>query len=147
VRAFEPTPSEPLTADPQTLGMRPHPEGGWFRETWRHGHTVDTDRGSRPLATAIVFLLLPGEQSTWHRVASAELWLWQGGGPVQLQLGGDGPYPAGDERVELGCGGQFLVPAHHWQRANPAGERATVVGCIVSPGFDFDDFELADSPS
>jgi uncharacterized protein len=141
------TGSEPLRADPRALGMTPHPEGGWFRETWRHEQTVETDRGPRSLATAIVFLLRAGEQSAWHRVASAELWLWQGGGPVDVTLGGDGPSPAGTTPVRLGVGGQFLVPAGVWQRAQPATDRATLVGCIVSPGFDFADFELAQPPS
>jgi predicted cupin superfamily sugar epimerase len=141
------TGSEPLLADPQALGMTAHPEGGWFRETWRHEQTVETDRGPRSLATAIVFLLRPGEQSAWHRVASAELWLWQGGGPVDVTLGGADSSPAGTAPVRLGAGGQLLVPAGVWQRAEPAADRATLVGCIVSPGFDFADFELAQPPS
>lgn len=141
------TVSEALLADPRSLGMSAHPEGGWFRETWRHEQTVETDRGPRSLATGIVFLLRPGEESAWHRVASAELWLWQGGGPVNVILGGRGPGPVDTGPVQLGAGGQFLVPAGVWQRAQPATERATLVGCIVSPGFDFADFELAEPPS
>jgi uncharacterized protein len=139
------TPSEPLLADPQALGMSAHPEGGWFRETWRHQRTLETDRGPRSLATGILFLLRPGEESVWHRVASAELWLWQGGGPVELTVGGDDSSPAETESVRLGAGGQFLVPAGTWQRARPATDRATLVGCVVSPGFDFADFELVPS--
>jgi uncharacterized protein len=139
------TVSEPLLADPQELGMSAHPEGGWFRETWRHARTVETDRGPRSLATGIVFLLRPGEESGWHRVASDELWLWQGGGPVELTLGGADPQPVETATVRLGAGGQHLVPANTWQRARPATDRATLAGCIVSPGFDFADFELAPS--
>ena len=139
--------SEPLLADPHALGMTAHPEGGWFRETWRHPDTIETDRGRRSLATGISFLLRPGEESAWHRVASAELWLWQGGGPVQVTVGGDGAGPGETETVQLGAGGQFLVPAGTWQRARPGTDRATLVGCIVSPGFDFADFELAETPS
>ena len=71
---------------PDELGMQPHPEGGWYRETWKHHQTIETPRGTRPLATAVAFLLQPGETSAWHRVASDELWLWQGGGPVRLTL-------------------------------------------------------------
>jgi predicted cupin superfamily sugar epimerase len=138
------TPSDPLLADPAALGMTAHPEGGWYRETWRHEQLVQTPRGERALATAVAFLLLPKESSAWHRVASAELWLWQGGGRVRLTLGGAGPRPEGTESVELGPGGQHLVAADHWQRAEPADGRAVLVCCVVSPGFDFADFTLAE---
>ncbi len=135
--------SDPITDDPDAFGMAPHPEGGWYRETWRHGRSIDTPRGPRPLATSVAFLLRPGERSAWHRVASAELWLWQGGGPVRLTLGGSGPAPEADAAVELGPGGQHLVPADVWQTAEPVG-RSVLVACVVSPGFDFADFSLAD---
>ena len=143
----EPTMSEPLLADPRALGMTAHPEGGWYRETWRHDRVVDTERGERALATAVSFLLRPSERSAWHRVASDELWLWQGGGPVRLTLGGDGPDPRPSAPVELGVGGHLLVPASVWQTAEPGQARATLVSCIVSPGFDFADFELSAPPS
>ncbi len=138
------TSSDPLLADPAALGLARHPEGGWYRETWRHAQTLDTPVGPRPLATSVSFLLLGGEVSRWHRVASDELWLWQGGGAVRLTVGGAGPAPVEAESVELSTGGQYLVPAGVWQTARPATERAALVGCIVSPGFDFADFELAD---
>jgi predicted cupin superfamily sugar epimerase len=141
------TPSEPFRADPDALGLQPHPEGGWYRETWRHEQLVDTPRGQRALATAVAFLLLPGEVSDWHRVSSAELWLWQGGGPLQLTVGGAGAQPESEFSVELAAGGQFLVAADTWQRAQPAGELAVLVACIVAPGFDFADFELAGAAS
>jgi predicted cupin superfamily sugar epimerase len=124
--------------------MQAHPEGGWYRETWRHSATIDTPRGPRPLATAVAFLLQPGEQSAWHRVTSAELWLWQGGGPVRLTLGGSADQPGATESVDLGIGGQHLVAADVWQTAEPAGGESVLVACIVSPGFDFADFTLAD---
>jgi predicted cupin superfamily sugar epimerase len=137
------TPSGPFLADPAALGMTAHPEGGWFRETWRHDQNLKTPNGPRSLATAIAFLLLPGEHSAWHRVTSDELWLWQGGGSVRLSLGGTGERPTlGGAHVELGPGGQGLVPANVWQTAEPAQDRATLVACIVSPGFDFVDFQL-----
>ena len=136
------TPSEPLLADPVALGMIAHPEGGWYRETWRQSTVIDTPRGPRSLATAVAFLLLPGERSRWHRVTSDELWLWQGGGPVRLTLGGDGATPVDAGSSELGVGGQLLVSANVWQTASPSNDRATLVTCIVSPGFDFADFEL-----
>ena len=124
--------------------MQPHPEGGWFRETWRHEHTIDTPRGERQLATAVAFLLEPGQQSAWHRVASAELWLWQGGGPIEITTGGTGDSPVSGETVTLSVGGQHLVPAGVWQTARPAAGETVLVACVVAPGFDFADFELAD---
>lgn len=136
--------SDPIPADPAELGMQPHPEGGWYRETWRHTTSIATPRGERALATCVAFLLLPGERSAWHRVSSAELWLWQGGGPVRLTLGGSGPAPGTTGSVVLGAGGQHLVAADEWQSAAPADERGTLVACIVSPGFDFADFTLAE---
>lgn len=138
------TPSEPLPNDPVAWGMQPHPEGGWYRETWRHPQSVDTPRGPRALATSVSFLLLPGERSAWHRVASAELWLWQGGGPLRLTLGGDGDRPEPGRPILLTSGSQQLVPAGVWQSAEPAADRAVLVGCVVSPGFDFADFSLAE---
>jgi len=137
------TESEPLPADPAALGLARHPEGGWYRETYRSPMVVQTARGPRPLATSVTFLLLATEVSAWHRVASDELWLWQGGGPVQLSLGGSADRPALEQVIELGPGDQFLVPAGVWQSAQPAAGRPVVVGCLVSPGFDFADFELA----
>ena len=136
-------PSDPITGDPAALGMIAHPEGGWYRETWRHSSTVSTPRGPRALATAVAFLLRPGERSAWHRVASDELWLWQGGGPVRLTLGGSAASPDEATSVLLGPGSQYLVPADMWQCAEPGEPRATLVACIVSPGFDFADFTLA----
>ncbi|MCW2495473.1 cupin domain-containing protein [Jatrophihabitans sp.] len=136
-------PSDGISDDPAAHGMIAHPEGGWYRETWQHASLIDTPRGPRPLATSVAFLLRAGEVSAWHRVTSAELWLWQGGGPVLLTLGGSGPSPVSAASVELGPGGQSLVPADVWQTARPAGDRATLVACIVSPGFDFADFTLA----
>ncbi len=138
------TPSEGLLAEPAALGMTAHPEGGWYRETWRHSEQLVTPRGMRSLATSVAFLLRPGERSAWHRVASDELWLWQGGGRVRLTLGGPDDHPVATEPVELGVGGQLLVPAGIWQSAEPASEQACLVACIVSPGFDFADFELAE---
>jgi uncharacterized protein len=136
-------PSEALVVDPEALGMRPHPEGGWYRETFRSATSLSTPRGERSLATCVSFLLRPGERSRWHRVASDELWLWQGGGPVRLTVGGLGDAPAADDTCELAAGGSYLVPAATWQTAEPAADRATLVACVVSPGFDFADFELA----
>ncbi|WP_446664920.1 cupin domain-containing protein [Flexivirga sp. B27] len=140
---MSPYASDSIPADPGDLGLEPHPEGGWFRETWRHPQTVETPYGTRALATSVIFLLQPGDVSAWHRLRSSELWIWHGGGPVELTLGGTGDDPAETGRVTLGPGGQHLVEADEWQSAIPADpERATLVACIVSPGFDFADFSL-----
>ncbi|MDT4933909.1 MAG: uncharacterized protein QOK11_1801 [Pseudonocardiales bacterium] len=137
-------PSSPPDLDPVALDMQPHPEGGWYRETWRHESTVATPRGERALATCVSFLLRPGDRSAWHRVASAELWLWQGGGPLLLTVGGFDDTPTADFSVQLREGGQYLVRADEWQTAEPASDRAVLVACVVAPGFDFADFALAE---
>jgi predicted cupin superfamily sugar epimerase len=135
----------------EALGLSPHPEGGWYRETWRSGVTFAPDGydGERATATAIYFLLAPGEESRWHRVRSAEIWLWHAGGPLTLRLGGTGPDPDDTPYdVVLGpdvVGGQqpqAVVPPGVWQAARPAGDTEVLVSCVVSPGFDFADFEL-----
>ncbi|MEO7061425.1 MAG: cupin domain-containing protein [Lapillicoccus sp.] len=150
-----------MTSDPTTvvpawasgLGLQPHPEGGWYAETWRSPVEVDPVAlpaypGPRSLATAIYFLLLPGEESAWHRVRSAELWFLHRGA-LELRLGGeaeDGPDEV--ERLVLGTDiragarPQLLVPAGHWQSARPLGNEAALVSCVVCPGFDFEDFTL-----
>ena len=136
----------------RALGLQPHPEGGWYRETWRSStaFTPDGYGAERASATAIYFLLGPGEESRWHRVRSAELWLWHAGGPLTLRTGGTGAVPDDTSYdVTLGpdvLGGQqpqAVVPAGAWQSARPAGDTAVLVSCVVSPGFDFADFELA----
>lgn len=129
--------------DPAALGMRPHPEGGWYRETWRHETTIDTSRGPRRLVTCVSFLLEPGQRSEWHRVTSDELWLWQGGGTLRLHVGGFDDQPGASETIELREGGQHLVRANEWQAAAPIGDQACLVACVVAPGFDFADFTLA----
>ncbi|RLL70845.1 cupin domain-containing protein [Streptomyces sp. Z26] len=136
------------------LDLRPHVEGGWFRETWRTGGSAVPEGypGPRPYATGIYFLLHPGESSRWHRVRSDELWLWHLGGPLRLRLGGTGDLPdeegAGDASGATLLGGdvaagerpQSLVPAGAWQAAEPAGTEPVLVTCVVAPGFDFEDF-------
>ncbi|GAA1862042.1 cupin domain-containing protein [Pseudonocardia ailaonensis] len=122
--------------------LAPHPEGGWYRRTWTSPVTVETDHGPRPTATAILYLL--DAESRWHRVRSAELWLWHSGSPVALRTGGTGPAPAGPLERFLGPElPQIEVPAHHWQAATLLGPEPALVSCVVSPGFDFADFELA----
>lgn len=132
------------------LDLQPHPEGGWFAETYRSDTTLTPDGypGARATATGILFLLLPGEQSRWHRVRSDELWIHQHGGPLDLVLGGADADPGPPRTLRLGRPGepdarpQGLVPAGVWQAASPAGDEPVLVACVVSPGFDFADFEL-----
>lgn len=135
----------PATA--RRLGLEPHPEGGWYRQTWRSPVEVTLPDGRvRPTATLIWFLLPAGSSSAWHRVASDELWLAHTG-TVVLELGGDGERPVAGERhhvgvdVAAGESSQVLVPAGRWQRT-VATEAEALVSCVVSPGFDFDDFAL-----
>ena len=129
---------------PEALGLQPHPEGGSYRETWRAPGTVPTPYGERSPATSILVLLEQGQASRWHRVRSAELWLWQGGGPLLLSLGGTADAPALTRTVELGPGAalQHLVEPGEWQAAAPAGDEAVLCGCVVVPGFDFADLEM-----
>jgi predicted cupin superfamily sugar epimerase len=125
----------------QRLGLSPHPEGGWYRETWR-----EAAGGGRGHATAIYFLLETGQRSHWHRVDAAELWLFHAGTPIDLRIapGADGPV----ETIRIGADviagerPQGLVPAGWWQAAETRGGWA-LVSCIVAPGFDFAGFELA----
>jgi len=124
------------------LKLAPHPEGGWFRETWR----ADAASGERASATAIYFLLEAHQRSHWHRVDAAELWLWHAGHPIALSTSVDASAPV--RRIVLGGdviageAPQALIPAGHWQAAEPIGGW-TLVSCIVSPGFEFAGFELA----
>lgn len=130
----------------EELNLLPHPEGGWYRRTWTSDVEVSPDdRGVRPTATAIYYLLAAGHTSAWHAVGSAELWLWHRGGPLTLSLGGDGDVPAEQPRNHvLGAGAgqnpQVLVPAGTWQRAVASATVESLVTCVVSPGFDFADF-------
>lgn len=134
----------------EALDLEPHPEGGWFRQTWRSGHTFVPDGypGSRDAASLIYFALFPGEESAWHVVRSDEIWLWHRGGPVELRLGGSGERPSDESSVLLGAdveAGQVphqVVPAGHWQAARLAGTEPVLVSCVVAPGFEFDDFRL-----
>jgi uncharacterized protein len=124
------------------LRMQPHPEGGWYVETFRDG-----EGGARGHSTAIYFLLKEGESSHWHRVRdAAEIWLHHAGAPLELGIWSEAKREV--ERVRLGSdiyGGerpQGVVPADAWQSARSTGAW-TLVSCVVAPGFLFSSFELA----
>jgi predicted cupin superfamily sugar epimerase len=124
------------------LDLRPHPEGGHFRETFRD---PQRDAGGRAASTLIYFLLARGERSHWHRIDAAEIWHFYTGSALSLRIAADGSQP---ETVALGTDlaagerPQAVVPAHAWQSAESTGDW-TLVGCTVAPGFEFATFELA----
>jgi predicted cupin superfamily sugar epimerase len=123
------------------LDLKPHPEGGYFRETFRDARNV----GGRSASTAAYYLLARGERSHWHRADAAEVWHWHAGAPLQLEIA---LAPGRIERVTLGgdisagLRPQAVVPAHVWQAAQTLGDW-TLLGCTVAPAFDFAGFELA----
>lgn len=123
------------------LKLSPHPEGGYFRETFRDPEMTD----GRSAGTAIFFLLKAGEVSRWHRVDASEIWHHYDGAPLELGLSADGE---NQEKLVLGkdiSAGQLpqhVIPTGWWQQARSLGEW-TLVGCTVSPGFEFSSFEIA----
>ncbi|WP_375593113.1 cupin domain-containing protein [Algihabitans albus] len=124
-----------------TLGMQPHPEGGHYVEVYRDS----PPDGSRGAATAIYFLLQAGEVSAWHRVDAVEIWHWYGGAPLVLTISENGHdasacYLGPDLTARQRP--QRVVPAGAWQTAESLGSW-TLVGCTVSPAFEFAGFELA----
>ena len=130
----------------EQLGLAAHPEGGWYRETWRDEPGPD----GRALGTAIIFLLKEGEASHWHTVDAAELWLWQAGDPLELRLAADDAGPVRSvilgSDVAAGQALQGLVAPGEWQAARSFGEARfgySLVSCVVVPGFDFASFRLA----
>lgn len=128
------------------LGLERHPEGGWYRETYRAAASTTLANGRRSLATAIYFLLQRGEISALHRIAGDELWHFYAGSSLTVHVidpaGAYRPLPLGSDAA-AGDAFQLLVPAGCWFGAEVSGEGDySLVGCTVSPGFDFADFEL-----
>ena len=126
----------------EQLGLERHPEGGWYRETYRH----EIPGGARGHATAIYYLLEAGDLSRWHRVTDAdELWLYHTGGALELTLSADGE-ERGEHRLGLDMAAgerpQILVPAGCWQTARSL-SLFTLVSCVVAPAFLFEGFEMA----
>ncbi len=130
------------------LDLKPHPEGGHFRETFRD---PANGRDGRAASTAIYFLLARGERSHWHRIDATEVWHYYAGSPLALSIAHEGATDTIRLGADLAAGErpQAVVPAHAWQAAESLGDW-TLVGCTVAPGFDFSTFELAEpdwSPS
>lgn len=129
----------------EKLRLEQHPEGGWYRETWRD----DASGGQRGTATAIHFLLESGQRSHWHKVDATEIWLWHAGNTLQLSLAD----PTGTQTAQLRLGPdimggdrvQQIIRADEWQAAQPldGAHDYTLVSCIVSPAFEFAGFTLA----
>jgi uncharacterized protein len=134
--------------DPQDLIRRldlaPHPEGGWYRETWR----APAAPGTRASSTAILFLLEADQRSHWHRVDATEIWLWHAGHPLALSTapGDAGPVATLSLGPDIAGGAlpQAVIAADHWQAAH-ADQGWALVSCVVAPGFDFAGFTLAEA--
>lgn len=122
----------------KTLDMIPHPEGGWYKETWRGG------AGARPAGSAIYFLLEASQKSHWHRVDASEIWHWYAGSPMELHTNEGGKTRIDILGPDLAAGQrpQLIVQPNAWQASVPL-DGWVLVGCTVSPAFQFDTFELA----
>ncbi|WP_108484595.1 cupin domain-containing protein [Oceaniglobus ichthyenteri] len=122
------------------LQLQPHPEGGWYRQTWA------SDETPRATGTCIYFLLKQGEASHWHKVDATEIWHFYTGAPVELSISETETGPVSDLMLgpdfNAGQHPQIIVPKYHWQAARAINGWA-LVGCTVSPGFTFDGFTLA----
>ena len=136
------SPDVPAARIVEALGLAPHPEGGWFKETFRD----EADDGVRAACTAIYYMLEQGQVSAWHRVRDAsEVWHFYAGGPLKLSLA----EPEGPARhlvlgpdIFAGQVPHVVVPRNWWQAAEPLGAW-TLVGCTVAPAFEFAAFEIA----
>ncbi|MBG80452.1 MAG: cupin [Phycisphaerae bacterium] len=125
----------------QHLELQPHPEGGYYRETYRSESLLDSGRAA---ATSILFLLPRGVRSRWHRVDAEELWIYQAGAELDIRIAAEDEachaYRLG---LSHDASAQILVPANHWQDACSRGDW-TLVACVVTPGFQFEGFEMAE---
>ena len=126
------------------LDLKPHPEGGFYRELYRAHQTVQLAGAARSAVTTIYYLLMAGDRSQWHRVASDEVWHFYEGGALELKIASSDALHIETHRLSpLTADSQpvRVVPAGHWQMAHPLGDY-TLVGCTVGPGFEFEDFTL-----
>jgi hypothetical protein len=130
----------------EALNLAPHPEGGWYRETWR----AEAGEGERAAASAVYYVIEPGQRSHWNRVDADEIWLWHMGDPLDISIAATDAGPSRTLRlggkVGMGEQPQLIIPKGQWQAADPieGGEaRYTFLSCIVAPAFEFSGFELA----
>ncbi len=125
----------------EQFDLKRHPEGGWYRETFRDDEKVD----GRSLSTAIYYLLEAGDYSHWHRVDATEIWHYYAGSPMVITISPNG-HDASAHRLGMNLHNherpQIVVPKNHWQTAESLGSW-TLVGCTVSPAFEFEGFEMA----
>jgi hypothetical protein len=137
-----------MTADEliAALELQPHPEGGWYRETWR----AAAAQGERAAASAVYYVIQPGQRSHWNRVDAHEIWLWHAGDAVDVSIADSDTGPARTVRLggqaTAGDHPQLIIPAGQWQSAEPVpGGTAgyALISCIVAPAFEFAGFELA----
>lgn len=133
------------------FGLQPHPEGGYFRETYRSAARVTREgaRDSRSASTAIYFLLCDGAHSAWHRIRSDELWHFYAGDPIDIHvLDAEGElrtHRLGNALTDPDAVFQAVVQAGDWFAAECASPKGcALVGCTVAPGFEFSEFEIAD---
>ncbi|MBL4807419.1 MAG: cupin domain-containing protein [Rhodobacteraceae bacterium] len=126
----------------QKLDMHPHPEGGWYRQTW----IADVGDGVRPCGSAIYYLLEAGQKSHWHRIDSTEIWIFNAGAPLILSLSSSDAGPIRDitlgPDILAGQQAQAIVVVQEWQAARSTGDW-TLVTCTVAPAFDFAGFHMA----
>lgn len=130
----------------EALHLQPHPEGGYYSETYRHADALSTSHGKRNLSTAIYYLLHENDKSHFHRLRSDELWFHHAGSPAEIVLLGDTGFEARllGSNLALGETPQLLIPAGVWFAAHiPSKKGFTLMSCVVSPGFSFEDFEMA----
>lgn len=133
----------------EQMQLQKHPEGGWYRETWRGPDNAS----GRAEGTAILFLLRADESSHWHTVDAHEMWFWQAGDPLELLIAESdaGPVTSTTLSADFGAGHRLQghVPEGAWQAARPAAPKGigagyTLVSCVVVPGFEFEGFRLAE---
>lgn len=126
----------------QALGLERHPEGGWYRETWR----AEAPDGTRSPATAVLYLLEQGQRSRWHKVDATEAWLFHAGSPLKLEIAASdiGPVVTTHLGADILAGEepQIRIEPHQWQSAE-ADQGWALISCIVVPGFEFDGFTMA----
>ncbi len=136
----------------EKLDLLKHPEGGWYKETYRSKNIIDKEAlperfsGSRNISTAIYYLLEKGDYSAFHRIKSDEIWHFHDGSPLEIiEINSKGELITHclGLNSDIACVPQVIISAHSWFAARPLGS-FTFVGCTVSPGFDFNDFEMAD---